>query len=491
METVYSESDTSEKLSEQLLGAPTISRKEDLSASISGLVSKSQLQILSESQSHILFNRSDTLSKSLTVSPMQRLSLKKGKRILDKDKDKSINLRDELLVRPKHGIKGEKRGRETHGYTYGNTSKFFALFYNSDRFKEKLEELKKGKKASHPAGIGRMQTLELGGLKSHTEIHKSPHEFEDLSGALQNTKLTKSLGIHSRANSNTISARKTGPAGKKNGGKVPKGRNENVPSYAMPRNSSVPEIHKRFSLDYEVIQKIKEGYRLNSVSTVGQIVQQKKNKVKSFAQKQEEKYKEIAKVGEDASVQGEIELNQKHIQASTTLQLIKKFRKSQVYKSLLNKFNFGFEKYEKIIRQFFFIYKVSLFLKNYQGEEFGLEDSSTSFGKKFMGFSMRVMKEMKLNESEYLEYLEVFDPTVFKVELSVVKVFFKMLRKKSVPIFNRLMLALDINTKRQKAIGIEKFFIIRYYLIDQLPSHFEAVLFASKVIYIKYIYIYI
>ena len=292
-----------------------------------------------------------------------------------------------------------------------------------------------------------------------------------------------------------------------------------------------PNAKNKFSLDFNLLQKIKEGFRLNAVAIINtqmkeihhsRVMQQKYAKTnnalqptlsksphsQSFLPSAADAFSSstVSQANENAQV------TKQHIDGMHTVQLIKRFRKKQIYNNIIYNYKFSLEKFEKILKQFFFLYKVSLFLQNFYKPSFKSSEMERafhprtspgkSFGKKQTmestqadfhcdeKFTKRAIEEITLSSNEYASFLEIDDPSMLNIQVHVLKYYFHIFRKKSSHIFNRILLALDINLNSHKniqqdsetkIISIIEFSKIRYYLLDKFATHQEIINFCLKV----------
>ena len=139
------------------------------------------------------------------------------------------------------------------------------------------------------------------------------------------------------------------------------------------------------------------------------------------------------------------------------------------------KYRYTCENFEKILKDYFFIYKASVFLCVYS------KNSESDINKNSLlnrGFIERTFTNLKLKESEFLDYLRKEE--FHDISSILIKFYFEKFRELSQTYFKTILKPLSNNPENTN-ISFESFVKIYYYLIDLKSEKSEFIDFLSDV----------
>lgn len=221
---------------------------------------------------------------------------------------------------------------------------------------------------------------------------------------------------------------------------------------------------KKFALDYATVQTIKNNFRSFNPKTVrGERLERLLTNKPRSTNTNPEKSPLSGKKG--------------------LAELVTKYKRNPYLRQILSKYRLSFEKLEQIIKQFAYLIKVTTFMKTHKPPEIDVTKSSGKWEpQKGEQMIARLLDMTTIGSAEADDIVKYEDYRNLRVNLAVVKVYFKKLRCMPLAVFNRLLLALDVNPSTTEDITLNTFAKMRYYLIDLHASVVEYISFGANFI---------
>jgi len=167
-------------------------------------------------------------------------------------------------------------------------------------------------------------------------------------------------------------------------------------------------------------------------------------------------------------------------------ELIPKYKANSYLRSIFSKYHLNYEKLDELLHQFVYLNKVTSYVRNTSSQSDSkikpkIEEKNER-GQKDEQIIKRLFEMTKLDSEEVMDTLNYGDYHVLKVDLNVVKLYYKKLARLPQTIFNRVLLAMGITPIRDMQITLEMFVRIKFYLIEMRADTKEFVEFGKKFI---------